>query len=268
MRTQSGDGARRDGSKGRPRRGDKSEGGMGRGERPRRSGAASGRRSESKSVYAGPVAHLPDEVADELRATVRPGKAGILLEVFSQAAGSFAEEDFSTAIRLGEQAKHLALRAPSVRELLGLAYYRTGRWKEAARELTAYRRIAGVDDQNPVLADCYRAMGNPDRALQLCNVMDPRKVPAPVFAEGLIVAAGALGDMGRAEEAIAALERVDIRPEAAEEHHLRIWYVLADLLERRGRFSQARSWFEAVAAADPELTDAPQRARRLSSRAR
>ena len=119
-----------------------------------------------------------------------------------------------------------------------------------------------------MLADCYRAMGQPARALELCNVMDPRKVPAPVFAEGLIVAAGALGDMGRTDEAIAALERVDIRPEAAEEHHLRIWYVLADLLERRGRFSQARSWFEAVAAADPDLTDAPQRARKLSSKAR
>lgn len=214
-----------------------------------------------------PAAHLPDEVAHELRSTVRPGKGGIVLEVFSQAAGAFAEEDFTAAIRLGEEAKHLALRSAAIRELLGLAYYRTDAWQEAAKELSAFRRITGTSDQNPVLADCYRAMGKPERALELCNELDPRKVPAPVFAEGLIVAAGALADMGRADEAIAGLERADIRPEAVEEHHLRIWYVLGNLLESRGRYSQARAWFEALAAADPDLTDAPERARKLASKA-
>jgi len=69
--------------------------------------------------------------------------------------------------------------------------------------------------------------------------------------------------MGRIDDAIARLERLELRPEAAEEHHLRAWYVLADLLARRGRYTQAREWFEAVAAVDPELTDAPERAARL-----
>ena len=36
--------------------------------------------------------------------------------------------------------------------------------------------------------------------------------------------------------------------------------LLGDLLERRGRYTQAREWFDAVANTDPDLTDAPERA--------
>jgi tetratricopeptide (TPR) repeat protein len=159
----------------------------------------------------------------------------------------------------------MALRAASVRELLGLAYYRAARWQEAARELAAFRRISGSTEQNPVLADCYRAVGKPDRAVELCDEIDRRAVEPAVYYEGQIVAAGALADAGRIDEAIVRLERIELRPEVAEQHHLRAWYVLGDLLERRGRFTQAREWFEAVASADPELTDAPERAERLRS---
>jgi tetratricopeptide (TPR) repeat protein len=209
-----------------------------------------------------PGVHLGPEIVRELHATARPGKGQILVKVFAEAAAAFADEDFSEAIRLGEQSKHIALRAPSVRELLGLALYRAGRYKEAARELAAFRRITGSTYQNPVIADCYRASGRPERALELVAEIDPRADPA-IYYEGQIVAAGALADMGRVDEAIARLEALDLRPEIAEEYHVRAWYALADLLERHGRFTAAREWFEAAAAADPELTDASDRARRL-----
>jgi tetratricopeptide (TPR) repeat protein len=209
--------------------------------------------------------HLPDDVVKELRSTARPGKGEILVKVFADAAAAFAAEDMDEALRLGEQAKHIALRSAAARELLGLVYHRMGRWKEAARELSAFRRISGSTSQNPVLADAYRAQGRPDRALELCAEIDAHAEDAEVVYEGAIVAAGALADMDRLDDAIAHMEGLSLNPATAETHHMRAWYALADLLERRGRFTHAREYFEAVAAADADLTDAPERAARLSN---
>ncbi|MGH2806582.1 MAG: tetratricopeptide repeat protein [Actinomycetota bacterium] len=208
--------------------------------------------------------HLSEEIAQELRTTARPGKGDILVKVFADAVAAYAAGDLDEAIRLGEQAKHIALRSIAAREFLGLAYYNAGRWNEAARELGAFRRISGSTAQNPVIADTYRAMQKPERALELIDEIDRAKVDDPVFYEGQIVAAGALADMDRVDDAIARVERLELRPDVAEEHHLRVWYVLGDLLARRGRFTQARKWFEAVAAADPDATDAPERVARLA----
>ena len=229
------------------------------GERPRR---VTPRRTEPREAKYEPV-HLPDDVVKELRATARPGKGEILVKVFADAAAAFAAEDFSEAARLADQAKHIALRAVSVRELLGLAYYHQGRWQEAASELSAFRRISGTTEQNPVLADAYRAMGKPDKAIELIDEIERGTVPDAVLYEGSIVAAGALADMERVDDAIARLEALDLRPQVAEAHHLRAWYMLGDLLARNGRFTQAREYFEAVAAADPDVTDAPERAAKL-----
>jgi tetratricopeptide (TPR) repeat protein len=225
------------------------------------------RRDERPDVaWRHDAVHVPDDVVRELKATVRPGKGDILVQVFGRAAGAFAAGDDAETIRLGEQAKHLALRAAAVRELLGLAYYRSERWQEAARELGAFRRIAGTTEQNPVLADCYRAMGKPERAVELCDEIEPLKVDESVVYEGAIVAAGAVADLGRLDAAIHRLESLDLQPDIVEAHHLRAWYLLGDLLERKGRFTQARAWFDAVTAADPDLTDAAERASKLSGR--
>lgn len=210
-----------------------------------------------------PLVHLPDEIVAELRATTRPGKAEILVKVFAEAATAFAEEDYDEAIRLGEQAKHIALRSAVVREVLGLAYYRMEKWQHAARELAAFRRISGSTEQNPVIADCYRAQGKPEKALEICDEIDPLNASPELYYEGAIVGAGALADLHRIHDAIARLESLELDPPHAQTHHLRAWYALADLLERRGRFTQALSHFDAVAGSDPELTDASERAARL-----
>ncbi len=208
--------------------------------------------------------HLSDEIVGELRATGRPGKAEILIKTFGEAAGAFAAGDLPGAIRLGDQAKHMALRSATVRELLGIAYYRSSKWAEAARELSAFRRLSGTTEQNPVLADAYRALEKPERSVELIDEMEAKGSDPGVYFEGQIVAAGALADMDEVDAAIDRLERLPLRPESPEEHHLRAWYALADLLERRGRFTLAREWFDAVTSVDPELTDAPERARKLA----
>lgn len=229
--------------------------------RPRGRGHDRARRA--KPEVDRPRAELSSDIKRELAATARPGKSDILINVFSQAAGAFVEGDYAEAIRLGEQAKHIALRSVAARELLGLAYYRVGKWNEAAKELAAFRRLSGSTEQNPVLADTYRALRRPDKALEYCKEIDRKAVDESVYFEGAIVGAGAFADMGKVDEAIALLERLELNPGNAQEHHLRAWYALADLLERKGRFTQARDLFQAVAAADVDLTDASERVRRL-----
>ncbi len=219
-------------------------------ERPRRDPDANGQ------------IHLGDGIVRELNASSRPGKGEILVKVFTDAMTAYGDGDLDKAVRLGEQAKQLALRSTNVREFLGLAYYASERWKEAARELAAFRRMSGSTAQNHVIADCYRAQGKPEKALEYCDDMD-MTVPEEVHYEGQIVAAGALADMGRLEDAVGRLLRLDLTPNEVSEHHLRVWYVLADLLERLGRFTQARRWFQAVVDNDAELTDATERLAKL-----
>lgn len=211
-----------------------------------------------------PGVHLSDDIVRELSVSARPGKAEILVKVFADAATAFSEGRLDDAIELGDQSKHMALRSTTIREFLGLAYYAAGRWKEAARELTTFRRIAGSTEQNPVIADCYRATDKPEKALEFCDEIDRSKVGDDIFYEGEIVAASALADMDRIDEGISRLERLNLEPAAAEEHHIRAWYVMGDLLQRKGRFTQARKWFQAVLGAEPELTDAEDRLRQLS----
>jgi tetratricopeptide (TPR) repeat protein len=242
-----------------PRRG-RPEQGRHRSAGPRRDDR---RRDEPRAESKYEPVHLPDDIVKELHTTARPGKGEILVKVFADAAAAFQADDFDEAIKLGDQAKHMALRAVSIREFLGLAYYHQGRWQESARELSTFRRISGTAEQNPVLADSYRAMGKPEKALEYVDEIVRGTVPDAVYFEGAIVGAGALADMDRLDDAISRLEALDLQPKVAEAHHLRAWYMLGDLLARKGRFTQAREWFEAVASADPDMTDASDRVEKL-----
>ena len=53
-----------------------------------------------------------------------------------------------------------------VREVTGIAAYRTERWSEALAELRAARRMTGRNDYLAVMADSERALGRLDRALE------------------------------------------------------------------------------------------------------
>ena len=77
------------------------------------------------------------------------------------ASRAFKRERFEEARKILRPLADAAPTAESVRELLGLTYYRLGRWKAAAAELEAFRDLSGSTEQHPVLADCYRALGPP-----------------------------------------------------------------------------------------------------------
>jgi tetratricopeptide (TPR) repeat protein len=141
-----------------------------------------------------------------------------------------------------------------------LAYYGTGQWALAAKELEAFRALAGSVEQHPVLADCYRALKRYQSVAELWEELREASPGAALVTEGRIVAAGALADQGDVKGAIQLLERGPVRPRRAPAlHHARLWYALADLYERAGDAPRARELFERVVAVEPGLADAAER---------
>ncbi len=181
------------------------------------------------------------------------------MDLVQRALAAYDDEDVDAAVAAAAEAKGIAPRAARVRELLGLCLYRAGRWQEAVRELLAFRRMTGSVEENHVIGDAYRALGRPDRALELISEVPRRKVPADLWAEVVIVAAGALADKGELDQALLRLARADLEPRSVEPYHLRLWYVRSDLLERAGRHEEARAGWERIAAEDPDFHDVMER---------
>jgi len=173
-------------------------------------------------------------------------------------ASEVLDEDPARARALLDWAKSVAPRSAAVREAIGVAAYRLDDFETAAQELSHYRRMSGREDQNHLLADSLRATGRPEKVRELIEAMQDRAHPQRQI-EGWIVYAGALADRGDDLRALAVLERVGLEPDNIEPHHLRLWYVAADLCERLGEHERAQDYLQAIAAFDSELLDVAER---------
>jgi thioredoxin-like negative regulator of GroEL len=203
-------------------------------------------------------------VEDELRGAVPAARLPRVAGRLREAGDAFARGRFDEARRVLRPIAEQAPRAASVRELYGLSLYRLGRWAQAARELEAYRSLTGSVEQNPVLADSYRALGRYAEAEELWDELRAASPRAELVAEGRIVAAGALADQGRLDEAIGVLASGGSRPNRKPQlHHLRMAYALADLYERAGDLPRARELFGRIAASDADFVDVDARLRAL-----
>ena len=167
------------------------------------------------------------------------------------------------AIPAAEEAKALAPRSGAVREVLGMALYRQGRFREALRELQAYRRITGRLDQNHLIADAHRALGAPEKAVEPAREAMRARIPEEARVEAAVVGAAALADLGRFGEALALLRAFPSRENMARPFELRLWYVTGDILERAGRRGEARQEFRRILRHDPQAFDAAERLTRL-----
>lgn len=204
-----------------------------------------------------------DLVQSELARVLLPAKAKRSTERVADAARAFANEQLDDARRILKPIAEEAPSAPSVRELLGLVLYQLGRYRPAAAELEVFRELTRSVDQNPVLADCYRALGRHTDAEELWEELREASPSAELVTEGRIVAAGSLADRGRLADAIRLLESAP-RGKKAREHHLRTAYALADLRERAGDVSRARELFAWIVGVDADFADARRRLSALS----
>lgn len=217
---------------------------------------------------------VPDEVTwhdldREARAALRslPKEMAERVGGHLAMAGLLVDEDPERARAHAGAARRLASRVAVVREAMALTAYACGDFETALAELRAYRRLSGDQSHLPLMADCERGLGRPARALELAASPEARDLPADVARELRIVTAGARGDLGQREAALALLEqdsalRLGEAPPGSPPNTsvLRLWYAYADALTAVGRFEEATRWFRAVAEADVDgMTDAGER---------
>ncbi|MEV0005990.1 Replicase polyprotein 1ab [Micromonospora sp. NPDC050980] len=176
------------------------------------------------------------------------------------ATGLVIDEDPTLALAHAMAARRLASRIAAVREAVGLAAYHAGEWQTAIAELRTYHRMTGLQIHLAVLADCERALGRPERAIDLFRGADRKKLDQAVAIELLIVAAGARGDLGQKDAAVAMLQVRELTADSTEPWAARLRYAYADALLAVGRREEAREWFSRAADVDSEgETDAAER---------
>ena len=169
-------------------------------------------------------------------------------------------EDPEQAYKFALAARRLAARVGVVREACGIAAYRAGRWADALAELRTARRLTGRSSYLPLMADCERALGRPDRALSIINDPSVRDLGREVQIELRIVESGIRRDEGRPAAAVVALQVPELTDGRLRPWSAGLFYAYADALLDAGRLEEARDWFGRAAAADTgEETDAAER---------
>ena len=206
---------------------------------------------------------LDEQTLGGLDRAVGNRRAARLADMLAQGRDSLERERYEESRRLARTVTREAPDVAEAQEVAGLAAYRLGRWREAVVALEAARVITGGVRNHAVLADCYRAQRKFRQVDELW--MEVREAsPAPEqMAEARIVAAGALADQGDLAGAIKLMGAVGSRTRKVHEHHLKQWYVLADLYDRSGDIVRARQLFETVLHHDPTYADTSARLRSL-----
>jgi len=153
---------------------------------------------------------------------------------------------------------------PELHELYGLTLYRLGRWSDALERLQHFADVTGDINQYPVMADCYRALGEVKLVRKLWDDLRAAGPEAAIMTEGRIVMAGAMADIGDVAGGIRLLEQGPLKPKKPRDHHVRLWYALAALYESAGDHQRARRGFERIEQVEPGYADVSDRLDSLS----
>ena len=231
-----------------------------------------GPRTTDQAIYDGP--DLPEEITGrELDRSVTgqlkglPEKLAARVARHLAAAGMLIDEDPEKAYQHTLAARARASRIAVVREATGEAAYAAGHFAEALAELRAAKRMNGATEYLPIMADCHRALGNPEQALKLAKSPSVVNFAPEAKAEMTLVEAGARRDMGQLDAALRTLELAPLMNKTRANWVVRLRYAYADTLEAAGRENDALAWFHRTHAVDSdEITDAAERAEQLERR--
>ena len=242
---------------------------------PRASGPDRARRAQPKPHDDGPRPEgppIPSEIeAKQLSPEIR-GELTTLdrstADVVARhlvAAGELLDDDPEAALAHARAARARSGRIAAVREAVGIAAYHCGDWAQALAELRAARRMGSKSPLLPLIADCERGVGRPERAIELARTPEAAELKGDAADELRIVVAGARSDLGQHEQALAILSTPQLDPARTGQTAARLFYVYAETLLALGRNQDALQWFINAAAADAEgVTDAEERITELA----
>ena len=228
-------------------------------------------RTEDQKIYDGPP--IPDEVklADLDKNIMRqlhglPEKLADRIARHLVMAAHLMETDPETAYKHALAARARAARVGVVREACGETAYAAGKWAEALSELRAAKRLTGAVDYVPVMADCERALGKPQKAIEMDTPAVRKKMDSGTSIEMSIVVAGARADLGQYDAALRLLEREPLNSSDRSAPIARLRYAYADMLLKAGRKDEAIEWFHRTVGIDAnEETEAEDRLRELGA---
>ena len=181
------------------------------------------------------------------------------------AAGELLDDDPREALAHAQAARTRSGRIAAIREAVGIAAYHCGEWAQALSELRAARRMGSKSQLLPLIADCERGVGRPERAIELARGPEAAALTGDDADEMRIVAAGARADLGHLDQALAVLSSPPPDPSRTGTTAARLCYAHAEILLALGRSDEAVQWFLRAAAADVDgATDAEERVSELS----
>jgi tetratricopeptide (TPR) repeat protein len=202
---------------------------------------------------------LDRSVHQQLRTLSKENAEGVAQHLVMVAA-LIEADDLEGAEAHAETAVRRAGRVPAAREALGLVAYRKGEWARALSEFRTVRRLSGSSHLLPLMVDCERGLGRPERALELATSPEARTLAVEDRVELAIVVSGIRRDRGQLDAARLALDIPQLRATSRRPWSARLAYAYAEALLALGRTEDARDWFARAADADDDLqTDASER---------
>ncbi|MBM6622579.1 hypothetical protein JTF08_13265 [Micrococcaceae bacterium RIT802] len=144
-------------------------------------------------------------------------------------------------------------RVAVVREAVGLTAYTAGNYAEALREFRTFRRISGSNIHLPVMADCERGLGKPEKALETAHSEEAETLDTPGRVEMAIVASGAQADLGNREAALAELQIPQLDINRAFSFSPRLFEAYAMALDALGKNGEAELWRRQISLAERAL---------------
>jgi tetratricopeptide (TPR) repeat protein len=169
---------------------------------------------------------LPKWVTDEIQRSTPKDRRDPAIKELSQAVDEYADERYPAALPHLRKAKTLSPKSSVIRELLGLASYRSGKWDESLKELRTFRRMTGDLIHMPIELDCLRALGRKADVTREWERLRTFDISATIDHEARVVYASFLLDEGRPRDAWAVIKpgRLVAEPSPGE---LRRWFVAA-----------------------------------------